>query len=54
METTSFLQKGQLIITNFLGEYSTGALVIIGVGVVIGLGIWGTFKLIALGRKSAK
>jgi hypothetical protein len=41
-------------VTGFAGEYGTQVLVVLGISVAIGLGIWGFMKLVGLFRKSAK
>lgn len=53
MEPTDFLTSAVAKVTTFAGTYTTQALVVIGVAVAIGLGIWGFKKLLKLFRSHA-
>lgn len=52
-EPTDFLSTAVTKISDFATSYTTQALVIVGVAVAIGLGIWGFKKLVKLFRAHA-
>jgi len=53
-EDPTFLESAVSTITDFGASYTPQVLVVIGVAVAIGLGIWGFRKLVGLFRSQAK
>lgn len=54
MEPVSILDGGVAALQAFAAEYAPAVVVILGVTIAIGLGIWGFTKLVGLFRKTAK